>query len=78
MLVKIVNYVHTKCVNYAQNGTQSMAAGTACTHVTDRKCVNMETGQRQGSEWGTVNISGLFEVVALSQGTTSLNRRLAI
>ena len=77
MLVKIVNYVHTNCVNYAQNGTQWLQE-LLYTGVTDRKCVNMETGQKQGSEWGTVNISGLFEVVALSQGRTALNRRLAI
>ena len=48
MLVKIVNYVHTKCVNYAQH-TQWLQE-LLYTGVTDQKRVNTETGQRQGSE----------------------------
>ena len=47
MLVKIVNYVHTNCVNYAQNGTQWLQE-LLYTGVTDQICVNMETGQSKG------------------------------
>ena len=77
MLVKIVNYVHTKCVNYAQNGTEWLQE-LLYTGVTDRKCGTRRLGRGKGLGGDTVNISGLFEVVALSQGRTALNRRLAI